>query len=49
VLLAWDDMGAPRSLCGPRPVGAGFRAGHHLAAGTQRGARTWGGYLEACG
>ena len=30
----------------PGRVGAGFRAGHHLAAATPRGARTWDGYLE---
>ncbi len=30
----------------PGRVGAGFRAGHHLAAGTPRGGRTWRGYLE---
>jgi uncharacterized protein YbjT (DUF2867 family) len=30
----------------PGQVGAGFRAGHHLAAGTPRGARTWRAYLE---
>ncbi len=30
----------------PGRVGAGFRAGHHLAVGTARGARTWRGYLE---
>jgi uncharacterized protein YbjT (DUF2867 family) len=30
----------------PGRVGAGFRAGHHLAADTPRGARTWHGYLE---
>lgn len=34
----------------PGRVGAGFRAGHHLAAGTPRGRRTWRGYLEdRCG
>jgi hypothetical protein len=26
---------------------AGFRAGHHLAADTPRGERTWASYLEA--
>ncbi len=30
----------------PGRVGAGFRAGHHLAASTPRGARTWRSYLE---
>jgi uncharacterized protein YbjT (DUF2867 family) len=30
----------------PGRVGAGFRAGHHLAAGTLRGALTWRAYLE---
>ncbi len=30
----------------PGRVGAGFRAGHHLAAATPRGGRTWRGYLE---
>ena len=30
----------------PGRVGAGFRAGHHLAAATARGGRTWRGYLQ---
>ena len=30
----------------PGRVGAGFRAGRHLAAGTARGTRTWRSYLE---
>lgn len=30
----------------PGRVGAGFRAGHHLAASTPRGTRTWTSYLR---
>lgn len=35
-----------RPLWIPGRVGAGFRAGHQLAADTPRGARTWRAYLE---
>lgn len=38
-------LGKWRPVRIPGRVGAGFRAGHHLAAGTQRGTRTWRSYL----
>jgi uncharacterized protein YbjT (DUF2867 family) len=50
VLAALWSARAVRPVRIPGRVGAGFRAGHHLAADPPRGARTWADYLAArCG
>jgi hypothetical protein len=50
VLTALWSARAVRPVRIPGRVGAGFRAGHHLAADPPRGARTWADYLAArCG
>jgi uncharacterized protein YbjT (DUF2867 family) len=48
VLSALGKRRPVRPFRVPGRVGAGFRAGHHLAASTPRGARTWGAYMDGC-
>lgn len=47
VLAAMEVRRSVRRIRLPSRVLAGFRAGHHLAADTPRGERTWASYLEA--
>ncbi len=48
VLSALGKRHPVRSVQFPGQVGAGFRAGRHLAARTPRGERTWRTYLDGC-
>src|SRR6266566_1909804 len=47
VLAAMEVRRSVRRIRLPGRVAAGSRAGHHLAADTPRGKRTWASYLEA--
>jgi uncharacterized protein YbjT (DUF2867 family) len=47
VLAAMEVRRSVRRIRLTGRVAAGFRAGHHLAADTPRGKRTWASYLEA--